>query len=66
MPLSSPPQTPARFGIMRFGGFRFGYVTPASSGGGSPLPGWLTQDPTAVASWTRTAGEDDIVDEYDE
>lgn len=26
MPLLSPPQNPARFGIARFGGSRFGYI----------------------------------------
>jgi hypothetical protein len=38
MALLSPPQTPAVFGAMRFGGFRFGYA---------PVPA-----PIATSVWT--------------
>lgn len=48
MTLLTPPQTPARFGLARFGGFRFGYVRPTG------CAKWTNEDPVQT-TWTSVS-----------
>lgn len=49
MTLLSPPQLPARFGIMRFGAFRFGYL--GAGAGSRDCAQWTKADPVTT-TWT--------------